>query len=94
MIITIDWEVFHSRYYLDNMIYVKENDTNFEFITNIDGLIIKTVKDKHFNDEENIIFIKRYLTDKKNLVKVISFGEEEETVETDTIDEDFVEELE
>lgn len=80
MKIKIDWETFHSRFYNQNTVFVKEHDTYFEFYT-FEGIFsIYTTKDKSENAEENIIFIERYMTDKKNLCKVLSF--EEDNAET------------
>ena len=75
MRIEIDWNSFHSRYFMDNMIYVKEHENSFEFYT-ADGVFeIHCVKMKSENDEENIIFVERYMTDKKNMIKVLNFGD-------------------
>jgi len=82
MIVNFEWEDFHLRFFLENMIFVKEHSDSFEFITHNNGpIVLRCVKYKHENDEENIVFIERYLTDKKNLVKVLNFDNYEEPVE-------------
>lgn len=95
MIINIGWEDFHTRFFLDNMIFVKEHPESFEFITSSNSLVLRCIRIKD-NSEEDIIFIKRYLTDKKNLVKVLDFEgyEEEDIYESVEPKEDYIQEVE
>jgi len=95
MIVNISWEDFHSRYYLDNIVYVKEHTNSFEFIVSMHNLIIRAVKEKQ-NNEEDIVFIERYMTDKKNIVKVLDFDGyvELEEPEVVNLEEEFKTEIE
>ena len=76
MIINVDWDNFQARFMLEFNIYVVEHEHSYEFITYDGILIIRCFKLKGDNQEENMIFIERELTNKKNLMKVSSFEEE------------------
>ncbi|MBT3582787.1 hypothetical protein HN510_03130 [Candidatus Woesearchaeota archaeon] len=77
MIINVDWETFHSRYFLEGTVFVQEHSSYFEFLRCDGVLIIRSVYEKHEDSEQNIAFIERYMTDKKNIVKVLNFDNEE-----------------
>lgn len=80
MKIEVDWETFHSRFYMEGMIYVREHVDAFEFYTCEGVMKIHCMKMKSGKDEENIMFVERYLTDKKNIIKVLEFEGYEELV--------------
>ncbi len=96
MRVEIDWEVFHLRFFNDNTVFVKEHPLFFEFVTYEGIILIHSIKEKSENNEENIIFIERYMTDKKNLVKVLEFEgyENEELEELEKPEEEFAVKLE
>ena len=83
MIITLDWTTFHSKFFMTNNIYIKENEDFYEFYTYDGVLIIYSKYKKSTNNEENIIFIERFLTNQDNLIRFIdiqnSIEREEDT---------------
>ena len=78
MIINVEWEEFHLRFYLGGTIFIKEHTAYFEFITHEGVATIRSVYLKSVDNEKNIMFIDRYITNKKNIVKVLNFGDYEE----------------
>lgn len=72
----IEWDIFHTRYLNSNTIFVKEYDDKWCFYTYDGYSQIKSVKEKSVNTEENISFVDRYMTDKKNFVKIIEIVDE------------------
>jgi len=97
MIININWETFHLKYYKINTVFVKEHSNYFEFFTQDGVFEIRSVYEKSENQEENVMFIERYMTDKDNLIKVETFETEktDENVETEKeVEEDFAQIIE
>jgi hypothetical protein len=91
MNVVLTWDDFHLKFFLENIIFVKEYEDRFEFCAYEGPIIVKSTKMKSDNEEENIIFIDRYLTDKQNLIKVLSFEdiEDSEKIEEDDEEEEF-----
>jgi len=73
MLINVDWEDFHLRFYLGETIFVKEHKTFYEFITHQGHATIRSVYKKSKSDEKNIMFIEKYVANKVNIVKVLNF---------------------
>jgi len=95
MKIKINWELFKMRYMLENNIYVKEQSDKWVMVTYDGPLIIMTEKEKALDDEENIMFVDKYFSDKKNIVKTISIDEIDEPKDPmPTDDEEFEVKLE
>ena len=72
MIVNLNWCDFHTRYFLDSTIFVKEFTTHFEFVTSHNNLIIRAIKEKE-NNEEDIIFVDSFEELDLELFKRYSF---------------------
>ena len=101
MIIKLDWELFKLKYFLENNIFVKEFEDKWVMLTQEGTIKIVCEKMKSKNDEENIIFVDKYLSDKylsdkNNIIKVMNIEgfENKETEETEETNEEFVKKLE
>jgi len=81
MIVAIDWQTFHVRYFNTETIYVKETDTHWILYTTDGHFNIKCEVIKSDNQEENIMFVERYFADRQNLIKAVDIYEEKEVVE-------------
>jgi len=94
MIITVEWEVFHTKYLNQNTVFAKENPTNYEFYTYDGVVIIKTMVPKKENAEENIMFIERYFSGRTNIVRALEIEDsvipiqEEEPLEEKNLEEE------
>jgi len=98
MIIDIEWETFHLKFFNQNTIFVKEHESFFEFITYEGIVLIRSVWKKSENSEENIFFIEKYMSDNKLITKVLKFGEyereEEELEEVEEQEKEFIQKIE
>ncbi len=71
MIIELDFEVFHLKYFNQNTIFVKELEDGWDMYTYEGIVIIHTKKFKSIDTEENIMFVDRYLSSvNANILKV------------------------
>lgn len=75
MIVSINFEVFHLRYFKQNTIFVKENEDSWELFTQ-DGIVIIYCKQEKFSESErNFAFVDKYLgSPTVNVLKVDDFG--------------------
>jgi hypothetical protein len=95
MMIEIDWTVFHSQYLNRKTIYVKEHEDSWDFYTADEPFTIFCHVKKKENQEENFLFIERYLSGQSHIVPVIDVhGYEKKKEEPEEIVEEYVEETE
>jgi len=87
MILLVDWTQFQLKWLQADTVYVKEDDSNWIFLTNDNHFFIKCVVDKSANTEENIMFVERYLQG-GNIIKVMDIIGEEEEAYNETIGEE------
>lgn len=71
MIVLINWQTFHLRYYNNSRIYVKESEDYWEFYTQDGVMIIKAVVERSENAEDNIAFTERFLQNREDVIKVM-----------------------
>ena len=84
MIVTVDWQTFQQQF-LSQIVYVKENETDWEFWTTSGLFNIKCNVEKMEDDIENIMFVDRFLNEHKNIIKVISIEPEVTPLPTDEV---------
>lgn len=70
MIITLDWNAFHSRFLREGLIYVEEKEDSWVFYSKDAPFVIMSEVYKKEDDSENMMFAERYLGN-QNIVKVI-----------------------
>ena len=96
MIVLVEWRTFHAMFLNTNNVYIKETDEAFEIWTHDGPFKIKSVVEKKDEQEENFMFIERYLTGRTNVIRVMGMiGYEETNVEEEsspTISEDSIRE--
>lgn len=71
MIIVLNWQTFHSRYYNNSRIYVKESDEYWEFYTQDGVIIIKSVVEKDEDEQKNIAFVERFLQGREDVLRAM-----------------------
>jgi len=102
--IILDWQTFQTGFMTDRNIYVKETETSWIMYTYDGPFKIICEKIKSSDDEKNMMFIEKYFTDRKNIIKIISYENEiiysvnmtmnKELEEPKEPEEDFVEKVE
>lgn len=76
MIINIDWQDFQMRFLRKaEMVFVVETTESWTLYTNIGDMCIKTFVMKKEEDEQNIMFVDRYLNE-PNICKARSVNEQ------------------
>ena len=75
MIVIINWNIFHLKFFNQNAIYVQENENDWTLYTQDSFIIVKCIVKKSENSEENIMFVQRYLDSSQNIIKVEDINE-------------------
>ena len=65
----VEWEVFQAKYLNDIEVFVEETEVSWLFYGAKDGYIIKSLKEKSENPEENMLFITA-LAERPNITKI------------------------
>lgn len=78
MIVTVNWEAFHMLYFNQNTIYVLETDELYHFWTHQGIFFVKSTYMKKEDQEENMMFVERYLTGRSNIIKAINIQPKED----------------
>lgn len=73
MRVDVNWEIFHAVFFNNGTVFVKEHEYSYEFYCADGVVMIHCIKKKSKNAEDNIMFVERYMTNKKNLINVLSF---------------------
>jgi superoxide dismutase len=87
MEINIEWDTFHQKYLNQDTVFILETEDTWEFYTSDKIFTVKCIVEKQANQEENIMFVERYLSGHTNFIKIIMPKEVEE-------EDDIEEELE
>jgi len=80
MIVTISWDLFHLKYFNQNTIFFKEDEYSWFFYTSDDRFVIKCVVNKFESQEENIMFIDRFLRGGQNITPALDIDEQTKEV--------------
>jgi len=77
MISVVNWQTFQAVY-MNNKVYVMENEDSWELWTSEGLFHIKCTVKKMEDDVENIMFVDRFLNNRNNIIKVIDVLREED----------------
>lgn len=77
MIVEVNFQVFQAMF-LSNLVYVKEKDDAWELWTSQDLFHIRCTVEKSEDQEKNMMFVDRYLAEKKNIIRVIEVTPEDD----------------
>ena len=95
MIITVNWNTFHLKFFNQQAIYVKEDETSWILLTNDNHFFIKCIVEKSDSPEQNIMFRERYLNNNQNMIFPLSIDEEnQEKIQEEEESSKQVEEIE
>ena len=83
MEINVEWDTFHQKYLNQDTVFILETEETWEFYTADKIFIVKCIVEKQVNQEENIMFVERYLSGHANFLKMIMPKEVEEEDDTE-----------
>ena len=76
MIMKVSWKSFQLYFLNTERIYIIEKDSEWEFYTSNGPFVVKCVVEKSSNQEENMIFIERFLSGRSNIILAEEVGDE------------------